>query len=616
MADTKKRFKLNVEVPAKAIIRTNRLLFLLILPFYIFCLPLYIQGGDTAELVAASYHRLVAHPPGYPLFIWLQHLWGQTIPVSTVYWRASLLNTLMGMAALNFLLVPFRKNLWLSLGGLIFIGLAPVFIEAVVLPDVFSLHALFICSLGYLFLFSTSETRNRMFLFIALLSFSNHHTTLFMFPCGAYILWEEHSKSSFRTTCLYASSGLLACVVLYLSIFFLNPQHPFSWGDLRNLGDLLRHFLRSDYGTFKLSSSSEPVGLAPFFFFCKSLTPYFIFSGAVFLLSHKNWKTLLSDKRFIAWSSCLLLVCLFPVLMNVNPVNMGEEILKRFLVMPLIVLFLWTSYLLTKIDLRTNKPLLILGFFFTPVLIFNLSHLQGFYQLRTDSVIEDYSKNLLRQAKDNSPAVIVVNNDSAAFGIRYVQLFDAGGAKKICPIAMPLFFHPWYLGKIQALVPEFSLPNYEKIHTNKYINIHHDVVVPNLGRVSTIVTEGYKQGAGFRLKFLGLGRVLQEGDGTFFGDPKVEANTKPDVNAKGPQSFTKAYLYYQYAHFYLAQAVEGVSQGKPEEAKLSWIKALEIVPYAYPAMVNLCGSYPEEFQFCSAEELHRFRILNDGFFRK
>ena len=59
-----------------------------LLLFYSCLLSLFIQGWDTAELVAAGYHRLNPHPPGYPLYIWLQHSWTHLFPVSTVFWRA------------------------------------------------------------------------------------------------------------------------------------------------------------------------------------------------------------------------------------------------------------------------------------------------------------------------------------------------------------------------------------------------------------------------------------------------------------------------------------------------------------------------------------------------
>src|SRR4051794_15382158 len=77
---------------------------------YMFSLPRFVQGGDTGELVAAAYRLFVPHPPGYPLWIWLEHFWTHLVPIGTVFWRASFMNMLFALAALICVGYPLRKD--------------------------------------------------------------------------------------------------------------------------------------------------------------------------------------------------------------------------------------------------------------------------------------------------------------------------------------------------------------------------------------------------------------------------------------------------------------------------------------------------------------------------
>src|SRR5437868_11212825 len=69
---------------------------------YFRALPSTVQMGDTGELVAAAEKLLVVHPPGYPLWIWLQHFFLQWTDGASVFFRASLLNMFFSLGALVF----------------------------------------------------------------------------------------------------------------------------------------------------------------------------------------------------------------------------------------------------------------------------------------------------------------------------------------------------------------------------------------------------------------------------------------------------------------------------------------------------------------------------------
>jgi hypothetical protein len=63
----------------------------LVLGVYVRTLYPTIAGGDSGELVAESCHLGVSHPPGYPLFNMIVHIFVNYLPVPNVTpaWKAN-----------------------------------------------------------------------------------------------------------------------------------------------------------------------------------------------------------------------------------------------------------------------------------------------------------------------------------------------------------------------------------------------------------------------------------------------------------------------------------------------------------------------------------------------
>jgi hypothetical protein len=579
---------------------------------YVSVLPFYIQGGDTAELVAAAYHRLVAHPPGYPLYLWLQNLWLGLVPVSTVYWRASLLNAIFGTLALYFLWRPLiRKPAW-SLLPLLLLGLKPEFIEASVLPDVFSLHALLVALVSYYFLHADSEQRQRWLPLLFWLSFANHHTTVLLLPCYLFVFWEARLQ---RATLLrffrFSAGGFLLGALLYASLVTFNTSHPLSWGSISSVSDLIAHFLRVDYGTFRLAASETGSAAGAFFFLLANAWPLLMVALVLLYLVFAQARSLLFDPRFVAWTGCFALTLLFPLAMNVEPQFMGEEVLRRFHVMPLVVLVAWSVYLLKSLEVK-KATLFSIYLCSLPAVLINVTGARHFLQLRNDSTIEDYARNLYREAKKNSPVVVVLDNDTAFFAIRYLQAFEQSTSSgAVVAASMPLFFHPWFLTKVRSSLPGFTLGDAATIYQHRQLNQDRQVIVPNLGTASFIFTSGYREGSSYEVTFLTLGRLLRPGSGVRFSPAERIIATVPSIEDKGPQHFTRQRLYYEYSHWFLARAQHAMDNGDPDLAVSLWKENLQIVPYSFWAMANLCD-FDKSYLFC--DRLDYWRQHVEGFY--
>lgn len=576
--------------------------------FYGMLLPLHIQGGDTAELVSASLHGLVPHPPGYPLFLEVQSIWRMFFNFSTPFWSASFLSAIFGITSIGLMTIPLRTKTIFILIPCLLLGLNQEFLESSILPDVFSLHALFISLIGYFTLFSENQKKYFLIPLFFFLSTSNHHTTIFLSPVLILILLESRNDKAVKRFVLGCLTGIVFSSYLYLALFQKKTTHPLSWGDISSFTSLLDHILRSDYGTFQLSSTKSGGELEAFAFFLKTFIPFvplLIFS-IVRIVKHGGF-----DFKLIGWGSATILTLLFPMIMNVSPEMMGAEVLKRFHVMPLVLIMFVFVYALRSFELtKKNAGLFLL--MLMPVLTMNLSHLSTNFGLQNDSVIEDYARTIYQEALKHQPVIIIADNDSSYFGIRYIQAFEGKPTDKVFVITAPLLFNKWYAPKINKVIPEFVLPAFDKIVSTRQLNLAQDLVQPNLEKINFITNKDYKTGDGYKVTFMKLGRLVEKGSGVHFAPEEEVKLTPPALD--GPQAFTKGYLFYQYSHYFFARGNSSLESGDDKTADEYWKKAILAVPYAFPAVMILCDKNPKELSYCNEEELREMQRKTKGFF--
>lgn len=497
------------------------------------------------------------------------------------------------------LLVRFNRSVIISVFTVILLGLKSEFIEASVLPDVFSLHGMFIASMAYFYLFKRNYP---VTILLFIVSLTNHHTTVLLFPCVLHCLWESKNKS---IPAIFFGSMLL--VLFYVSLLFLNHSHPLSWNDLNGPASVIKHFLRSEYGTFKLASGiqNRNFGIDALMLLLNSLWGFLVLMLPIVFLSLKEIK----DKHSLIWLSSILVLLVFPLMMNIDPSYVGREILERFHLMPLICIVSFGLYLLSRKALTKNHKI-VLTICSLPLITINLSNLSSYFSLRNDSIIEEYSKTLLENGKRYSPSIIVANSDTSYFGIRYLQAFE--NDHKTMAVSLPLFFHEWYSHKIQEVFPQFAFPRKPIILKEKKLNQDLDLFLPNISKISFIVTKDYRDGTHYKLTFLNLGRVLQEGHGIYFqSNERQRPEFILDEKIHNPQNFTKHKLYYEYTHYYLAKAANLFESNKEEAIRL-WEESIKIVPYAYPPMVNLCEQFPDRYAFC--KNLDEIQKTNNGYY--
>jgi hypothetical protein len=104
-----------------------------------------IPAGDSGELIAVAATLGVAHPPGYPLYTLLGHLWIAVLPLGAVAWRMNLLSALCAASAVAVLAGLVRRltgTPWAALASAWLLAFSPPLWKSAVVAEVFALNAL------------------------------------------------------------------------------------------------------------------------------------------------------------------------------------------------------------------------------------------------------------------------------------------------------------------------------------------------------------------------------------------------------------------------------------------------------------------------------------------
>ena len=217
------------------------------------------NGTDGGDLITAAATLGVAHPPGYPTYVTLGHLFAQ-LPIGSVAYRLNLMSaTCMALAAALTALSIFRAidtsspNLTrltqagvAILGGLTF-AVAPMVWGQATIAEVHALNALFVAIIIYLLAptFFRNETiatsRFATALFLWGLGLGNLLTLAALAPV-MLIVWRRWAVSNQHSA--VSNLRLAIAFLLGLSTYWLIPiraatHPPVNWGNAVNVPNFI-----------------------------------------------------------------------------------------------------------------------------------------------------------------------------------------------------------------------------------------------------------------------------------------------------------------------------------------------------------------------------------------
>lgn len=211
-----------------------------------------IQASDSSEFVLASVNGTRIHPPGYPLL----SLWGSVFQwcSDNPIWNTAIAMGILHSMALVFVfdaLTKLTDRFSIALWVTSVLAVQPLWIRYSTIPEAFPALSLVYAGLLWLIV-QKQHLRWHSVLFGTLLcvGLGTHHLFVMAFPMIVLLVWRY--RQSWWILMIGVVLGLLSYVLLLKT-----ELTGWSWGEPRNIEDLVRYFLRADYGTFQITHHAD-----------------------------------------------------------------------------------------------------------------------------------------------------------------------------------------------------------------------------------------------------------------------------------------------------------------------------------------------------------------------
>ncbi len=241
------------------VLKTGILLRRYLLPLFAFLLPFALYFAttardifwlDSAEFVVVTANNGLAHPPGYPLLLWILKA-ASLIPVLSLPFRLNLISSLFAAASCLVLFLSLhrltRNPVASLLGALLWAASYELWQQATAI-EVYSLHTLLVALLLLLATVraQTGSIRSLLLIFFLLGVGIAHHLFIIFWIPGLMVIAITSARRSILRTLPAGIALLLLGPLLYFSLLF-RSQDPPGWAGVYNISDLLAYITARIY---------------------------------------------------------------------------------------------------------------------------------------------------------------------------------------------------------------------------------------------------------------------------------------------------------------------------------------------------------------------------------
>ena len=442
-------------------------IFVFTLTIYIITLSRSVYFGDSGEFIAVAKTLGIAHPPGYPLYTLIAHLFTY-LPFGNLAFKVNLFSALTSSAtAVVVYLICFKltKNRLASVSAALFLAFSYLFWLYSLVAEVFSLNNLFIALLILISLYIFENPKNtRLYYLLSFtlgLSLTNHHTMLFLAPALLFLVLSTNPKFLLQPKFIILNTSFLILGLLpYLYLPLRALQNPvLNWGDPDTLEKFLNVILRKDFGTFSLSPSvgRQASSLEPLLFYFSTFAYQFLIIGIIF--------GIVGLVELFKVNKKLLIFTLIPYLLG-GPLfffltkTIPDTVfiigaLERFMLFSIVAFVPWFGIGLSKTIQYSYKflglPAKILGLIFFIPLFLNFSAVNQ----SKNFLYEEMGKQSFGQLPKNS--LFLTFGDKGTMIARYLQV---GLGLRPDIIVANFHFIPdkWYQENLKQRFGDFPFP--------------------------------------------------------------------------------------------------------------------------------------------------------------
>jgi hypothetical protein len=345
----------------------------------------------------------------------------------------------------------------------------PLFWEWSLAIEAFPLNNLIAAALIYCLVRWNAEPEDARFLVAAALfgglGASNHLTIVFLIPFVLVVMWRR--RTSIGVTTLLACVGaVLLGLTPYLYIPWAAVKDPLvNWGSISSASGLVRHFLRSDYGTGRLVAAGAPPGdplerLVAFGASFTVLESVLILAGFAYA-----WRS----ARWYFWS-CLLSVLLagpaFAAYANIDVSNLPLLwAMRRFFLLPHVILaplvalgFAWLAKVIVSKISRQRQRTANVALATIAIVLIAVPALLRYSALdqHDNHVARFFAEDVLSSAPPRS--VLLGLGDEVVFPVAYLQ--SAENVRPDVTLVMLGLFRSfeWYVAQLRRRDSTLVIP--------------------------------------------------------------------------------------------------------------------------------------------------------------
>ena len=439
------------------------LVFIGIAVLYMLTLATTITAtGDSSEAVVSPYVLGVAHPPGYPLFTMLGHLFTY-LPLFNIAYRINIFSMFFSLLSLVLcfeLLKKLIKDNLISILCVFFLAITKMFWEYSIVAEVFALNYFFVFLLFFI-LIKWEETGNPvmlyLFSFILGLSLTHHQTVLFITPAYALFIFQNRQKLKGFNYFL----GIFVFIVGLTPYLFLpyaaSRKPPLNWDDPTTLEKFIHIIKRGDYPKPAINLDhlfDWKYGQLYLFIASalRNLTPVGMLLGLIGIF------TGLKKIRKHFWMFLTAYICtgyIFIFFMGYTKDAVVINVVQRLYIFSTQIFMVFVALGVVWLSEKFKEKKNLMPLIFIPLIFILIAFNYAKVDKSNNHLLYNFTGNMLKSYPPGS--IMIVSGDTLSMGIDYHQMVEKQ-RRDVIVVDQEKMTYPWYCEQKRQQEPTMDIP--------------------------------------------------------------------------------------------------------------------------------------------------------------